>query len=173
MRPYELDRLGLTLAVESIMTRIAGSSTIKFASQIDPIDNIFSHEAEINLYRIVQEAVNNVVKHSEATEVSITIKRDGSQIAITIRDNGKGFAPDTDRGPVPPWSRGAIQYESGGDLMRLRNRGFGLTGIIERVAMLNGKLSMQSSPGQGTTIRVSIEVERKEEGEKRRRGEGE
>jgi len=156
LRPYELDRLGLTLAVESIMTRIAGSSTMKFTSHIDPIDNIFSHEAEINLYRIVQEAVNNVVKHSEATAVSITIKRDGSQVVITIRDNGKGFAPDTERGPVATWSRGAIQYESGGDLMRLRNRGFGLTGIIERVAMLNGKLSMQSSPGQGTTIRVEL-----------------
>ena len=48
------------------------------------------------------------------------------------------------------------QYESGSDLMRLRNRGFGLTGMIERVAMLNGKLSMQSSPGQGTTIRVEL-----------------
>ena len=148
------------------MTRIAGSSTIKFASQIDPIDNIFSHEAEINLYRIVQEAVNNVVKHSEATEVSITIKRDASQVVITVRDNGKGFAPDGERGAIATWSRGATQYESGGDLMRLRNRGFGLTGMIERVAMLNGKLSMQSSAGQGTTIRVSIEVERKEEGEK-------
>ena len=156
LRPYELDRLGLTLAVESIMTRIAGSSTMKFTSHIDPIDNIFSHEAEINLYRIVQEAVNNVVKHSEATAVSITIKRDGSQVVLTIRDNGKGFAPDTERGPVATWSRGAIQYESGGDLMRLRNRGFGLTGMIERVAMLNGKLSMQSSPGQGTTIRVEL-----------------
>ncbi len=173
LRPYELDRLGLTLAVESIMTRIAGSSTIKFASQIDPIDDSFSHEAEINLYRIVQEAVNNVVKHSEASEVSITIKKDGSQVVFTIHDNGKGFAPDTERGAVATWSRGATQYESGSDLMRLRNRGFGLTGIIERVAMLNGKLSMQSSPGQGTTIRVSIEVERKEEGEKRGRGEGE
>src|SRR5207244_12008772 len=83
-----------------------------------------------------------------------------------IHDNGKGFAPDTERGPVATWSRGATQYESVSDLMRLRNRGFGLTGIVERVAMLNGKLSMQSSPGQGTTIRVSIEVERKEETEK-------
>jgi len=156
LRPYELDRLGLTLAVESIMSRVAGSSTIKFASQIDPIDNIFSHEGEINLYRIVQEAVNNVVKHSEATEVSITIKRDGSQVVITIRDNGKGFAPDTERGTVATWSRGTTQYESGSDLMRLRNLGFGLTGMIERVAMLNGKLSMQSSPGQGTTIRVEL-----------------
>ena len=148
LRPYELDRLGLTLAIESIATRIGSSSTIKFTSQIDPIDNIFSHEAEINLFRIVQEAINNVVKHSEATEVSATIKRDGTQVVITIRDNGKGFAPDTERG--------ATQYESVNDLMRLRNRGFGLTGIVERVAMLNGKLSMQSSPGQGTTIRVEL-----------------
>lgn len=150
LRPYELDRLGLTLALESIVTRVAASSPITFVSRIDPIDNTFPHEAEINLYRIVQEAVNNIVKHSEATEVSLTVQREGSLVVITIRDNGKGFAPDE--------SRAATQYESDNDLMRLRNRGFGLTGIVERVAMLNGKLSIQSSPGQGTTILVELIV---------------
>src|SRR5262249_14942886 len=68
LRPYQLDRLGLTQAIRATVSRAAEGGSISFASHTDDIDGIFDQESEIHVYRIVQEAVNNVVKHSAATE---------------------------------------------------------------------------------------------------------
>jgi signal transduction histidine kinase/ligand-binding sensor domain-containing protein len=137
LRPYQLDRLGLTKAIESIFKKVADSSDIKFRTMIDPIDGLFSKESEINIYRIVQESVNNIVKHSGATEAHVTIERDSRGVQLRIEDNGKGFNPE------------AASGESG-------KRGFGLTGISERARMLGGKQIIQSSPGEGTIITLKI-----------------
>jgi len=97
--------------------------------------------AEINLYRIVQEAVNNVVKHSEATKASVSIKQNGRTLDVTIEDNGKGFAPD-DENP---------------------NRGLGLVGIGERAKMLDAQYEINSSK-KGTTIRLQMKLPEQENG---------
>jgi len=135
LRPYQLDRLGLSRAVHALLESIAPSSPTRFETSIDDVDEIFSKEAEINLYRIVQEAVNNVIKHADATEARIAIMRNPGSVTITIQDNGKGFVPQ--------------RSES-------KDGGFGLIGMAERVRILGGKHTIQSAPGQGTIITIEV-----------------
>ncbi|MGH9840220.1 MAG: ligand-binding sensor domain-containing protein [Blastocatellia bacterium] len=139
LRPYQLDRLGLTKTIEGMMRRIAETHDARFAVEVDRIDGLFTPEGEINLFRIVQESVNNIVEHAEATEAGVTIKRDDRGVTVTIRDNGKGFdaAPEAD-GSVP--------------------RGFGLVGMAERARVLGGDYEIHSIPGQGTTVRLTIDL---------------
>ena len=90
---------------------------------------------------MVQEALNNTIRHSGATEVRIIVSRREGGVEVTIQDNGRGF--------VPP---------SGGSSGSKRN-GFGLLGIAERARMLGGQAGIQSSPGQGCTIHISLETQ--------------
>jgi two-component system sensor histidine kinase DegS len=85
----------------------------------------------------VQECLNNVVKHSGASEAGIRIKRDGRRLVLTVVDNGCGFTPGNGAGSTA------------------RN-GFGLTGLGERARLLGGELTIHSAPGRGTTVRLEI-----------------
>ncbi|HJQ27069.1 MAG TPA: two-component regulator propeller domain-containing protein [Blastocatellia bacterium] len=136
LRPYQLDRLGLTMAIESIVSTVAPSSTIKFSSEIESIDNLLSATGEINLYRIVQEAVNNIVKHSHATEARIAVKRIGDTIHISIRDNGSGFNVEE----------------------KAKAGGLGLLSLSERARILGGRIDIQSAPAQGTAITLKFNL---------------
>lgn len=137
LRPYQLDRIGLTRAIEAIVDKAAGATAIEFQAQVDEIDGIFAKEAEINFYRIIQECINNVVKHSQATLVSVTVRRTDGRLLLSICDNGKGFTPGA----------AGASNSSGG---------FGLIGVRERAQLLGGKPAIQSAPGQGTTISIEI-----------------
>jgi signal transduction histidine kinase/ligand-binding sensor domain-containing protein len=135
LRPYQLERHGLTNTIEQMVRQIKNSSDIEFTTQIDNIDGMLSKESEINLYRVVQECVNNVLKHSAATNAWLFIKRTASGAEITCRDDGRGF--DTQAGS--------------------RKGGMGLIGMAERVRMLGGRYVVESTPGKGTTIHVTID----------------
>jgi len=137
LRPYQLDRLGLTKAIQGILKQASGATTISFTAEIDEIDNVLAKDSEINFYRIVQECINNLVKHSQAAKASVAVRRTGNELLLMIKDNGKGFTP------------GATS--SGSDL-----GGFGLIGISERTQLLGGRLAIQSEPGQGTMISIKI-----------------
>ena len=138
LRPFHLDELGLTKAVEAMLERVAKASAIDFRWKIDLIDGFFPREAEINFYRIVQECVNNIVKHSGATRANVKIERDERGLKLSVRDNGKGF--DT----------------ASMALKRASQSGFGLAGINERARILEGKLSINSEPGEGTTVKLAF-----------------
>lgn len=135
LRPYQLERLGLTNTIEHMVRHVKNASDIEFTAEIENIDGLLSKESEINLYRIVQECVNNVLKHSAATSALLSIKRTAGGALITCRDNGRGFDPDPS----------------------LRKDGIGLIGIAERVGMLGGRYTIESAAGKGTTITVTIE----------------
>src|SRR6185503_3152980 len=75
LRPYQLDRLGLTQAIRASVNQAASNSSISFATRVEDIDGLFDKDAEIHLYRVVQEAVTNVVKHSSASEAAVVIKK--------------------------------------------------------------------------------------------------
>jgi signal transduction histidine kinase/ligand-binding sensor domain-containing protein len=138
LRPFQLDRLGLTKAIEVMIRSVARSTAIEISSRIDDIDDRFPEELRINFYRIVQEGLNNVVKHASATEVEVRIQRSSERAVLTIRDNGRGF-PATGR--AAPLGQG----------------GFGLTGMAERANLLGGELQVQSEPGRGTLVTVAID----------------
>jgi len=137
LRPYQLDRLGLTQAIRASISQAAANSSISFATRVEDIDGVFDKDAEIHIYRIVQEAVTNILRHSRATEATVVIKKKTSDISISIRDNGCGFDPETR-------SAGASDL------------GFGLSGIAERVQILGGTLAIDSSPGQGSTLTIEV-----------------
>jgi signal transduction histidine kinase len=140
LRPYELDRLGLVAAIESMIERVSDSTAIKLSSNLDRIEGLLSPEAETSVYRIVQEGLNNVIKHSKATTARIEIKKNGNQLAIAVQDNGEGI-------PLP------VTEENGN-----KARGFGLVGIAERVRVLGGSLAVDSEPSHGTAINIRLEL---------------
>jgi signal transduction histidine kinase len=137
LRPYQLDRLGLTQAIRAAINRVSKNSGILFASDVENIDKLFDDESEIHLYRIVQESVNNIVKHSGASEATVVVKRQTGNIFISIRDNGRGFD--------------ARMLNS-----HAQDAGFGLSGIGERARILGGHLTVDSRPGEGTNVRIEI-----------------
>jgi len=71
---------------------MSASSQVRFVTEIDPIDGAFSNDTEINLYRIVQESVNNAVRHAKATKVELTIERTAAGVRVAVRDDGIGIA---------------------------------------------------------------------------------
>jgi signal transduction histidine kinase len=141
LRPYQLDRLGLSQAIRASVNRASENSPIVFASRVEDIDGLFDKDSEIHVYRIVQEAVTNVVKHSSATEATVVIKRrpESSSVSLSVRDNGRGFDP-------------AQPSAQPHDL------GYGLNGIADRVEILGGTLVIDSRPGEGTSLSVEIPI---------------
>jgi signal transduction histidine kinase/ligand-binding sensor domain-containing protein len=135
LRPYQLERLGLTSTLEYMLRNIQNSSDIDFTVELENVDGLLPAELEINLYRIVQECVNNVIKHSSAAHAWLSIKRTGQSAQIVCRDDGKGF-----------------------DIAAARSRqnGMGLSGLEERVRMLGGRWQVESQPGAGTTVTITI-----------------
>jgi signal transduction histidine kinase len=137
LRPYQLDRLGLTQAIRASVSRAAENSSILFASRVEGIDGLFDKDAEIHVYRIVQEAITNVVKHSAATEAAVVIKKRTTVVSLSIRDNGRGFDP------AKPSSQP-------------HDLGYGLSGISERVRILGAALVIDARPGGGTILSVEV-----------------
>lgn len=136
LRPLHLERLGLTSTLEEMIEQLDAASEIEINYDIEQIDGSLTPENEINLYRIVQESLNNVVKHSEASKASVNAFIENGRLVLTIRDNGRGFDPE-----------------------KVADRhGLGLNGITERARILGGTLSIDSEIGKGTTILVNIPV---------------
>src|SRR5206468_7039869 len=113
------------------------NTSILFASRVEDIDGLFDKDAEIHIYRIVQEAVTNVVKHSAATEAAVVIKKRAGVVSLSIRDNGRGFDP----------SKNAAQSNG---------LGYGLSGIAERARILGATPTIDSRPGGGTNLTVEV-----------------
>lgn len=140
LHPYQLDRLGLTQAIRAIIKRVADNCPIQFASHVDDLDGIFQKESEIHVYRIAQESLNNIVKHSGAAEATVVIKKQATAVTMSFRDNGRGFDADA--------SNPTVQSKAG----------FGLGGIAERTKILGGKMALESQPGKGANLTITIPI---------------
>jgi signal transduction histidine kinase/ligand-binding sensor domain-containing protein len=140
LRPHHLDQLGLTMTIRAMVDKMADSSGVDMTSHVDDVDGVFAPADEITIYRIVQESLNNVVKHSLASEAEVAVHCNAQHVVIMIRDNGQGFSSRASQ-PGEPY---------GG--------GFGLKGLAQRVDMLGGVHSIESTPGRGTSIRVRIDL---------------
>jgi signal transduction histidine kinase len=133
LRPKALDDFGLVAALERLVQTFSESSGIAVDLEAQLAETRLPSEVETTLYRIVQEALTNVVKHAESTEVSILLVRREAAVTAVIEDNGRGFAPD------------AVKAES-----------LGLEGMRERAELHDGRLTIETSPGSGTTLVVEI-----------------
>jgi signal transduction histidine kinase/ligand-binding sensor domain-containing protein len=139
LRPFQLDRLGLSKAIEALVKSTARATEIEFTARIDDIDDSFPEDLRINFYRIVQEAVNNIVKHSEASEAEIRAEKTSNRILLSISDNGNGRALEA---KSPSIGKG----------------GFGMTGIRERATVLGGVVKIRSHPGFGTLLTCEFDL---------------
>ncbi len=136
LRPPALDELGLVAAIESHVRMLQEAVGLEIDIDADPIGGLLVPEAELALYRIVQEALSNAIRHADATRAAVTIRRHPGLITATIRDNGRGFSVD--------------QAMAGPD------SGLGLFGMKERAGYIGGSLEIHSEPGHGTRVEIEI-----------------
>lgn len=139
--PYQLERLGLGLTLSELAQRVGDASRIRFSVSVPDPDPPLSKQARINLYRVIQEAINNVVKHSRATRAWLEVTVTEGVLRATVRDDGSGFD-----------ARSAPASRNG-------TGGFGLFGMSERMRMIGGTLAIDSAPGRGTSMTVSLPLE--------------
>jgi signal transduction histidine kinase len=137
LRPAALDDFGLVPALERLATTVAEQSGLMVDLEARLDDLRLPPDAETAFYRIVQEALTNTLKHAHATRVSITLVRKGEAAVVVVEDDGAGFDPAATR-------PGAL----------------GLVGMHERMALVGGRLSVESSPGAGTTIAAEVPLGR-------------
>ena len=141
LRPATLDDLGLVKAVRTLVEAWADRCRIEADLATEAYDPAgVSSEIETTLYRIIQEALNNVAKHSGASRISLVLRRTADQAQAIIEDNGRGF--ETTRALERPDGHGRL----------------GLVGIQERLAGMNGSLHLESAPGQGATLIVRVPI---------------
>ena len=138
MRPPTLDDLGLTVTLDHLFNEFGKYEGLKVSVEKDDIEGLFPIETQIGIYRVFQEALNNIVKHSGATRVEVAIKKHGHCVEFSIEDDGAGFSKE----------------ELGN--RKAHDQGMGLATIDERVRLLGGALKLQSKPGQGTRLHFTI-----------------
>ena len=144
LSPYILEDFGLTGALRRLIKDCVCRYEVETLVDIMEIDDFVSPKAAIHLYRILQEALTNTMKHSGAKNVAIVIRSDGERIFFSYEDNGVGF--DTENG-----ENGAKKHNS--------RKGLGLMSMDERVKMLGGSLELSSSLANGTRIAFTIPIE--------------
>ena len=137
LRPYQLDGLGLTKAIRGMVENIRESTRMPVDLEIDNMDKLFSQEYEINIFRVIQESLNNVIKHSNASRVRVTAFWSARVLKIQIEDDGCGFE----------FQR---QMES--------KTGFGLNSLQERVWIMEGSFDCKTAPGAGTVLTFRIPI---------------
>lgn len=153
IRPPEIDDLGLVDAIKSLVWEFEQRTRVstRFESNIEnePIASILS----INVFRLIQESLNNILKHSDASEASIKIIKNSSieipQLEITVSDDGKG----TD------YLSNAENTETSSDRSSTSSRRLGILGMKERVQLLNGSIQFSSELGKGTTIFIQLPLD--------------
>jgi two-component system, NarL family, sensor kinase len=139
LQPYNIEYLGLSEALDTMLQRMGEASGIEFQTDIEPIDGLLPGDGGINLYRIVQEAANNIVKHAQASRAEVTLRRRPQSLHLSVADDGRGLPPG---GPFGPNG----------------TAGFGLRSLAARTRLLGGRHHFESKPGKGTTITVEIPI---------------
>lgn len=144
LRPAALDDIGVAEAMASFLRQWSRYSGVEAQFHTTGLEKErLSPETETNLYRIMQEALNNTMKYARASSVDVLLERRDSQVVLIVEDDGSGFKPDE---------------ANGGD-----GKGMGLLGMRERAALVGGTLEIESTPKKGTTIFVRVPAQFSEE----------
>lgn len=142
LRPPDLERLGLVPAVEHLAENLRGRGD----TRIDVLDETggrqVPQDVETVVFRIVQEALNNAVKHAKASTISVIVGQRDGRLSVVVEDDGRGFdVAEVERRETPELSEG-----------------FGLRGMRERAELVGGTLTLESQPGRGTTVRLEVPI---------------
>lgn len=140
LRPSELDALGLSTACRNVCALVQSRTNFKISCDIANVSRMLP-EIELNLFRILQEALTNIEKHAHAKNVHIQLVKHPNSITLRIQDDGCGFPAVVDSAESGIW------------------RGMGQKNMKERTAIIGGTIEVASAPGQGTTITVTVPSE--------------
>lgn len=133
LRPMALDDLGIIPTVKKHVSTMAETYNTHIELQLIGEEKRLESNYEVAVFRLIQESLQNALKHAEATSVYVTLQIEQDEITIVVQDNGKGFRTD-----------------------ETKNSSFGLMGMKERVEMLNGHFQINSTLGKGTTIKIIL-----------------
>jgi signal transduction histidine kinase len=140
IRPTAIDDIGIQTAIENLMERWSEHSSLKYYLHISPKEMRLPKAVETTLYRVLQEALTNVVRHAEAQKVGVVLNVVGSDITMIVEDDGRGFLADSLSAAITPAAR------------------LGLIGIRERLALVDGSMEIESAPRRGTTVFIRIPI---------------
>jgi signal transduction histidine kinase len=133
LHPSLLDHLGLAAAVQWLVDDACGAAKLQSRVTVSKLER-FSPDLEIALYRVVQESVNNAVRHANATKIELVVERTNDGVRVCVRDDGIGIA----------------------DLERARKQSHGLVGMTHRMRAINGTLDISSGKGEGTRVEAFL-----------------
>ena len=137
LHPSILNRLGLTSAITSLVNETDANTDIFFTNDIENIDHKISEDQALHIYRIIQEALGNIVKHSKSPSASVKVFNKDKTIVVLIKDNGIGFSTAN---------------------KLLTSNSLGMKTLFERAKIIKGILTINSEPQKGTTISLTIPV---------------
>ena len=140
LRPPALDHVGVVAAISEHVRSLCETTKLNVVFEADQIDKLLSPETELALYRIVQEALSNTVRHAGASIVRVRMRHQEGRVVVLVTDDGKGFVDGEAHDSV--------------------KMGLGIFGMRERAAYVNGTVDIETCPGGGTTVCVTIPVER-------------
>ncbi|MCY7345001.1 MAG: histidine kinase, partial [Pyrinomonadaceae bacterium] len=135
LHPAQIENLGLTAALRSLVKSVESATGLNCVADIGEISQKnLPYNASINIYRITQESLSNIIKHSGASFAGVRLRIENEKLVLTIEDDGRGFADGTNP------------------------NGLGLTGMRERARMIDADLTIDSHPGEGTKIRLVLNL---------------
>jgi signal transduction histidine kinase len=136
LRPYQLERVGLTETLRGMLLSVDESTPLEVHADIADVDGLIPAEREIDLYRVLQEGMNNIIKHAEASRADVRLQRVNGSLLLHLRDDGKGFDIAAAKNGMPA--------------------GMGLEDMTERMHLLGGQLRIESAAGRGTLLEATI-----------------
>ncbi|MFQ5550322.1 MAG: ATP-binding protein [Gemmatimonadales bacterium] len=137
LRPPALSQIGVAAAISEYVRSLCETTELDCDFDADPIEGLLHPNAELAVYRIVQEALSNTIRHAGASSVRVAVRREAESVVVTVADDGKGFPANS-------------RSDSVG--------GLGIFGMRERAAYIGGTVTIDGDSGNGTTVRVEVPV---------------
>jgi signal transduction histidine kinase len=135
LHPLQLEKFGLTTAIEDMIAKVEKSTNLFVTMEIENIDANFTNKTDIHVFRAIQEALNNIVKHANATAAKVIIENKEKETLITVLDNGKGFDHE---------------------LAITKSKSLGLKTMYERLASIGGKMKITKNEPSGTRVEFRV-----------------
>jgi signal transduction histidine kinase len=139
LRPPAIDLLGLTAAIQAHARDVADATGLAVVVNAESVDGLLGETGDLVLFRIVQDALSNVVKHAAAATARVELRRGERGLRAVVGDDGRGFSVD--------------------DVLSAPDGALGLLGMQERAATVHGEIQVVSAPGAGTRVEVEIPFE--------------
>lgn len=134
LHPYQLEKFGLTTALKEMIENVGRSTGLFITHELDQAADAMSSDNQIHFYRTIQEALNNVIKHSQASAAKVTVQKTGQRYVASVRDNGKGM----------------------GQVDLSKSKSLGLKTMAERIYSIGGQIQVEANEPNGTVIKLSI-----------------